>query len=330
MDKKIRFSIIIPIYKVEVYLRECVDSVLNQSFQNIEVILVDDGSPDNCPLICDEYAEKDSRVKVIHQKNAGLSCARNAGLKEAAGEYVLFLDSDDYYDNENFLMRLDDKIGESSCQAVFFQWKRYFDQKNVIVNVCKPYTIDVLGEMSNDDKLLLLAEKDLLMASACSKAIRREYLVNNDLYFKAGIFSEDVEWFFRFARNLQSIELLNESCYCYRQREGSITRLIKKKNIEDVFYSIKTYAMDLKNSDLSKQKKKALLNYLAYQYFIVLGLAYSHLNKADRKEILNLCKEYKWLTAWAISNKTKKAALVVKLFGIRLGSVILGKYIQNK
>lgn len=91
-------SVIIPVYKVEKYLRQCVDSVINQTYKNLEIILVDDGSPDNCGKICDEYAEKDKRVKVIHQLNKGLSGARNTGTEQASGEYIAFVDSDDWLD----------------------------------------------------------------------------------------------------------------------------------------------------------------------------------------------------------------------------------------
>ena len=95
-------SVIVPVYKVEPYLRKCVDSILNQTYSNLEVILVDDGSPDNCGAICDEYAAKDSRVKVIHKENGGLSDARNAGLDAMRGEYVAFVDSDDWIDANMF------------------------------------------------------------------------------------------------------------------------------------------------------------------------------------------------------------------------------------
>ena len=88
-------SIIVPVYNVEKYLRYCIDSIINQSYQNLEIILVDDGSPDNCPMICDEYQKKDKRIKVIHKNNGGLSDARNAGLKLVTGDYVMFVDSDD-------------------------------------------------------------------------------------------------------------------------------------------------------------------------------------------------------------------------------------------
>ena len=88
-------SVIVPIYKVEKYLNKCVDSIINQTYKNLEIILVDDGSPDSCPDICDKYEKKDNRVKVIHKKNGGLSDARNAGLDIANGEYISFIDSDD-------------------------------------------------------------------------------------------------------------------------------------------------------------------------------------------------------------------------------------------
>ena len=89
-------SIIVPVYKVEQYLKRCMDSVLNQTYKNIEIILVDDGSPDNCPALCDEYAKIDSRVRVIHKENGGLSSARNVALDSVKGDYIFFVDSDDW------------------------------------------------------------------------------------------------------------------------------------------------------------------------------------------------------------------------------------------
>lgn len=110
-----RFSIIVPIYKVELYLRQCINSVLNQSYKDFELILVDDGSPDNCPIICDEYASRDIRVKVIHKSNGGLSDARNVGLDVAQGEYVLFLDSDDWWDDVLALEKINLKIKDTDA-----------------------------------------------------------------------------------------------------------------------------------------------------------------------------------------------------------------------
>ena len=107
-------SIIVPIYNVEKYIKECIDSIINQTYKNLEIILVDDGSPDCCPKICDEYSKKDKRIKVIHKENGGLSSARNAGLDVAKGEYVSFIDSDDVVD-EKFIETLYNLCIENNC-----------------------------------------------------------------------------------------------------------------------------------------------------------------------------------------------------------------------
>ena len=103
MDKLI--SVIVPIYNVEKYLTKCIESIINQTYKNLEIILVDDGSPDKSPIICDEYAKKDNRIKVIHKKNGGLSDARNYGMSLATGEYISFIDSDDYV-TDDYIMTL--------------------------------------------------------------------------------------------------------------------------------------------------------------------------------------------------------------------------------
>ena len=106
-------SVIVPIYKVEPYLRRCLDSIVKQTYTNLEIILVDDGSPDGCPQICDEYAARDKRIIVIHKKNGGLSDARNAGLDICKGEYISFVDSDDWT-NENYIANLLDIITKNN------------------------------------------------------------------------------------------------------------------------------------------------------------------------------------------------------------------------
>ena len=121
--KNLLVSVIVPIYNVEKYLRKCVDSILNQTYKNLEIILVDDGSPDNCGNICDEYALSDSRIRIIHKKNGGLSDARNAGLDIARGNYILFVDSDDYIDEtmvEKLYEALEKEKAEMSlCSFVY-------------------------------------------------------------------------------------------------------------------------------------------------------------------------------------------------------------------
>ena len=127
-------SVIVPVYNVEKYLCQCVDSILGQTYRDLEVILVDDGSPDGCPRICDEYARKDGRVKVIHKKNGGLSDARNAGLEMAGGEYVIFVDSDDFWKDESVLSRLVEIFegGDREWDFVNFNCQYFYQQDNVV------------------------------------------------------------------------------------------------------------------------------------------------------------------------------------------------------
>ena len=127
--KNILISIIVPIFNVEKYLDRCMDSLLNQTLKDIEIIMVDDGSPDNCPKMCEEYAKKDNRVKVVHKKNGGLGYARNSGLDVAMGEYVAFVDSDDYVDSSMY-ETLWNEACASSADAVFCGFKT--EQRNGI------------------------------------------------------------------------------------------------------------------------------------------------------------------------------------------------------
>lgn len=120
------FSIIVPIYKVEEYLSKCIDSILNQTYQDFELILVDDGSPDNCPKICDQYAAKDKRVRVIHKKNAGLAAARNTGIKEAIGDYICYVDGDDWISNNLLHTVWDKAISKYDVEMVIYSAVRQF------------------------------------------------------------------------------------------------------------------------------------------------------------------------------------------------------------
>ena len=127
-DSKI--TIIIPVYKVEKYIHQCIDSVIDQSYKNLEIILVDDGSPDKCPEICDDYAKKDKRIKVIHQENQGLSSARNTGIKASTGDYINFIDSDDWIEREAFQIALDTR-NRWDADLVMWPYIREYENRSL-------------------------------------------------------------------------------------------------------------------------------------------------------------------------------------------------------
>lgn len=323
-----KISIIIPIYKVEQYLNQCVDSVLSQTYKNLEVILVDDGSPDGCPAICDEYAIKDNRVKVIHKENGGLSDARNAGLKVATGDYVIFLDSDDYYNNECFIQDVVDALSSNPTDILCHQRQKFVEGQDDL-KYPVPYSDDEINEKDFGRLIYKLSSADCLDASACMKVINREFLLHNELYFKSGMYSEDVEWFLRVLSVTNSMSLTNSITYCYRVRHTSISHSIGLKNIQDLFFSIEKYS-ELYKSLADKSLKRGILNYLAYQYFITMGLTGYKLKGEDRKMMMSRLSNYSWVVDYAISRKTIRCAKLMRYLGLRKTVCILGYYIKHK
>lgn len=322
-------SIIIPVYNVEKYLNQCVDSLLNQTCKNFEIVLVDDGSPDNSPKICDEYAEKDERVKVIHKKNGGLSDARNEGIKNAKGDYLLFLDSDDFYNDNLFLEKLSKIILDEKCEVIIFPMVCY-DAKS----------LKLIGKMGNLDyskynicdkksEMLykLIMNGELFYLSACCYAISRKFVLDNNLFFQKGIVSEDIEWALRLLPLNFKMQALNAyGVYSRRGREGSITATIGKKNLDDLFNIIKSYANLYRNS---KSKDEALLlNLLAYQYAIICGLLARINDKTYVKNILIELKKYKWLLDYNLIPKVKRVQRVSKFIGITNTIYLLQFYIN--
>lgn len=321
-------SIIIPIYKVERYLNDCIDSIVHQTYKNLEIILVDDGSPDNCPSICDDYAQTDSRIKVLHKNNEGLSAARNDGLDMAKGKYVVFLDSDDYHSNPQFIEQVVAEIERDGSDVLFFPRSTFYDGK-VKEITSSEFPIDILKEKKPYHRLRMLSELDLLDSSACMKIIRREYLKQNNIYFKKGIYSEDIDWFIRLMIPVGSISISNCISYQYRLRGGSISHNVSKKNVEDLFYSIEAHSESCVALD-DVNKRIALLNILAYNYSIVLGLTYAYLEKSDRKYIFGRAKQYKWLLKCGSSKKTKLCRLLYQFVGLNILARVLGFYIIKK
>lgn len=283
-----RFSIIIPIYKVEKYLRQCVDSVLAQSFTDYEVILIDDGSPDGCPAICDEYASLNNHIRVIHKANGGLSDARNTGLDIAEGEYVLFLDSDDWWDNPDFLQKLNDTIVKNNADIIIFGMKKYYSNNSSIGDIRIPEACDkATRALSHAQALQKYMRSNIFVACACDKAIKKSVIDSTAQRFVMGQLSEDIEWCAKLLERDLAIDVLGEAVYVYRQQVStSITANVSIKNIQCILDIIKRYATA--NSSIP------LKHFLANQY-VLLITNFMRLSKVDRKELENDILQYWWL-----------------------------------
>lgn len=235
MQEKL-ISVIIPVYNVELYLNRCIESVLSQTFTDFELILVDDGSPDNSPKMCDEIAQKDSRVVVVHKKNGGLSSARNAGLDIAKGEYVFFIDSDDWLSDKNVLEKFYNVATKYNSDFIYGLLNSSDGQK---VN-----NIRFVSKFS-DEKLVLLSNPHFF--SAWNKLFKRE-LINN-FRFTEGIVNEDVDMIPLVLQKANQVKCLKEFTYCYFFNPNSITRKAFSDKRFDIFKAVTHIYKDFVGSE---------------------------------------------------------------------------------
>lgn len=224
-------SVIIPVYKVEPYLDACVSSVLAQTFTDLEILLVDDGSPDACPALCDAWAEKDSRIRVIHRENGGLSAARNSGIEAATGQFLTFLDSDDTLDPDA-LRRAWQAQQEHNAELVILNVV-YVDEKDRPLG--KPdftmFRDEVLDEEGVWQRYFALGEQRIYYAIACSKLIKAE--VFRDLRFRVGKRYEDQFLMPQLLHRCKTIVCLGYPGYHYIQHTGSIMAQGSSRNYLD-------------------------------------------------------------------------------------------------
>ena len=209
-------TVIVPIYKVEKYINHCIKSITSQSYANLQIILVDDGSPDECPMICDKWAEKDDRITVIHKKNGGLSDARNAGLEIADGKYIVFVDSDDYI-HTDMITKLYDAIIENNADLAVCNYE-YVQEDGAIKQEYSPIKTELLTQTEYFSKLQ--QPSWWFYTTAWNKLYKRE--IFQTLRFPVGKVHEDVAVVHWVIDQCNLIAVSEEKLYYYVQRNNSI------------------------------------------------------------------------------------------------------------
>lgn len=250
MKEKSLVSVIVPIYKVEQYLDECVESIVNQTYKNLEIILVDDGSPDGCPQMCDEWLRKDGRIKVIHKKNGGLSSARNAGLDAATGEFVSFVDSDDFICLEA-LQKLHDRFGDDESVGIV---------SGMIYRYQEGKTSDYNSEWFLKEEKVILGENFLQETltqktsfTVWNKLYRRTLLAG--VFFREGRNNEDSLFMYDLGKKICNMNVcmveIPHYVYYYRYREDSICTTSKTPLALDALGNFECMMQDCEGKDSS-------------------------------------------------------------------------------
>lgn len=280
----IQLSVIIPVYKTEKTICECVDSVLREIPENSEIILVDDGSPDLCPRICDEYAKQDMRIRVLHQENGGLSTARNAGLEIAKGKYVFFIDSDDYIEKDyfTFLLKHDSDLVISNFIA-FYQ------------DGAPDFTIPI-NEDEYEDVQQFLKKFELYFGTlfnfAWGKLYRRDIIEKYCLRFQNGVsMVEDVLFNVSYYRVIKTISIEKDAILRYRQISGTLSKSFQKETFAWYILSYSEVKKLLEDAKIFQDVYDAYRNRLMGNVFECIQGSIA-LDKKQRKQLLfDICEE---------------------------------------
>lgn len=317
------FSIVVPVYNVEKYLSECINSVISQSFQDYELILVDDGSPDKCPEICDEYAKTNSKIKVIHKENGGLPDARNAGIKEASGKYLLFLDSDDYL-NEESLKKLSEcieSVGEVDillCSMLY-----YSPEDDLVYKDLKEYTEQFKKGITGIEVLAELVKADTIVWNAFTSVFRRDNLIKNNIYFDKNFTgAEDLDFFMNVILHSNYFAAENIDICVYRlRREGSITTNLNIKALYVQLFVMKKWFDYFYNINNDYQNKHILCSFFSSRYIQkIFGI--TQFGKAERHGIIDFINKNSYILNYPTCTKYRILGKAYKIFGPEIGTSI--------
>lgn len=318
------FSIIIPMYNSQQYITQCLDSLLCQSMSDFEVVVVNDGSNDKSGDIVSSYVANDSRIRLITQANSGQSKARNRGLRESRGQYVIYLDSDDFVVKQDFLEKVKGMIDDTNAEVVMYKYVKYYDGENSRFDKCH-YSFSGTEGITSPEKLMpLLAQADAYYASAWSKSVKRDLLINNNIFFDENLSCEDIDWGYRIIENVSVISCLNEEYIAYRQRQGSVTKSGSWKNFYDFLITVEKYKerYESENVSINPELRLGMLGTLA-KYYANLLMTYVRVNDAKKKQMKPRLKKLASVLKYGKSKRPIVIRSIYKVFGLSVTLAVL-------
>lgn len=305
-------TIIIPVYNVIEYITKCLDSVLKQTYQNLEIIVVDDGSVDGSGHVCDEYAQKDSRIRVIHKENGGLSDARNAALAVCKGKYISFLDSDDWIENDfvEYLYCLAQKYNADVVECDF----KYIDKNGHLFN--SPQNDGNIFVFSSEEALEKLMQGNYIVTSATAKLYKRQ--IFDELRFPYGKFYEDIPVTYEVMLQNDCIVFGNRPLYNYFYRPGSIScRKFSEKRMDALYFLDES--VDKVVNKYPHLKKQAEIAKFRMNFGILIELDNSEIANKYREEVYENVKKYRASTILSKNVNIKwRVKALLSVFGEKL------------
>lgn len=316
------FSVIVPVYNVEHYLNQCIDSVLAQDFSDYELILVDDGSTDSSSLICDEYVKTNSHIKVLHKENGGLSDARNFGINIAEGNYLWFLDSDDYLLVNSAFRIIAEILQNKNTDVVFFSYKKYYENNG-------KYSRSIIKHTSCNKNIEEYIRENAYKALGCNKVVSRHLVINHQISFPKGYIGEDLIWCAELLKYSNTFIYCNQDLMAYRQRKGSITGNtnvnFRRRHIKDELYLINKTCEKFHINLSEDNNNKLIAHYLAYELSWLIGEVFPFWY--DYEEDI---QKLSFLLAFNLNKKVRIVSLFERVLGLKKTSLILYIFIKMK
>lgn len=318
-----KISVVIPVYNVEDYLEACVRSVQAQTWQDIEMVLVDDGATDGSGALCDALAAQDARIRVLHQPNQGLAMARNNGLAAATGDYVAFLDSDDHWQRPEALTEMQALLDvPQPPDVVLFG----FCKRDLKTGAVRTLPLDPLPDLPPEEQKWMLLKKRQYYNSAWSKLCRRTFLTENGIVFPAGRKSEDLVWNREVLTAVQNIAVYSQPLVVYQiSRSGSISNTFGPKNHQDILEQVQ---QDCRALDARPPEERRLGRaYWAEQVCWMLG--YLPQSGKPLAETIRECGLYFTLLPEGVCRRARLVTLLCRLLGRTLTVRLLHAYLDR-
>jgi glycosyltransferase involved in cell wall biosynthesis len=322
-----KVSIIVPVYNTAKYIKQCVNSITSQDYTNIEVILVNDGSTDKSPEICETLSRQDDRVKVFHKLNEGAAEARNFGLRNAGGSWIIFVDSDDFWNHKSGLANLIKFAGtiDYPFDFIIFNYTRYFQEDKKYI-IRPDFSEELIKYQKKKDRIEKLLKNSFIPAPPWGKLIRSSFLKKHKIEFIRGINAEDIPWFIAILEKAENFALTNIRFHVYRKQvPGALTNLFNYSKYTNLLHIVKNESSRLKNDEEVNELNNTLLSFMSYQYIILLATSANFKGKefSERQKELS---ELNWLLEYDLVGVVKRAKVLLRFLPGSLVSIILHYY----
>jgi len=306
-----KVSIIIPVFNTESYVKQCITSIINQDYQDVEIIAVNDGSTDRSAEICDQLSAFDERIKVYHRANEGAASTRNFGLSKAKGNWVIFVDSDDFWRNHTGLSDLMNfsKTLTYPFDFIIFNYTRYFQKDDKFIN--RPdFPEKLASEHPKLAKVEWLMQNQFIPAPPWGKLIKTEFLKRHNINFINKRSSEDIPWFINLLESAENFSVSNLRFHVYRKQvQGALTSSFSPSKFENLLDIVKTESIRLRKDSNKDPLKILILSFIAYEYVILLSTSANFKGRVYFEKYQELTK-----LKWLLDYDTVKAVRKVKTF----------------